>query len=67
MKVLVLVVDWCILFMLAWPLALLVLFLAPLISLLALPFRLVGVCIAATSRSLRLCFSCRLAYWGIAG
>jgi len=47
MKVLIVVVGWCILLVLAWPLALLVLLLAPLIWLLSLPFRLVGLCVAA--------------------
>jgi len=47
MNPLIFVVGWCILFVLSWPLALLVLLLAPLIWLLALPFRLLGVCIAA--------------------
>jgi len=47
MNLLIFVVGWCILFVLAWPLAVLVLLLAPLIWLLSLPFRLVGMCIAA--------------------
>ena len=47
MKPLIFVVGWCILFVLSWPLALLILVLAPLIWLLALPFRLVGLCVAA--------------------
>ncbi len=47
MKTLIFVVGWCILFVLSSPLALLVLVLAPLIWLLSLPFRLVGVCVAA--------------------
>ncbi|MDA8020981.1 MAG: hypothetical protein MPN21_26385 [Thermoanaerobaculia bacterium] len=34
---------WCLLFVLCWPLALLALVLYPLIWLLTLPFRLVGV------------------------
>jgi hypothetical protein len=34
---------WLILFVLSWPLALLVLILYPLIWLLALPFRLIGI------------------------
>jgi hypothetical protein len=34
---------WLILFVLSWPLALLVLVLYPLIWLLALPFRLIGI------------------------
>jgi hypothetical protein len=39
---------WCLLVALCWPLALLVLVLAPLVWLIALPFRLLGVCVAAT-------------------
>jgi hypothetical protein len=38
---------WCLLVALCWPLALLVLVLAPLVWLIALPFRLLGVCVAA--------------------
>lgn len=40
-------VAWCILFVLCWPLALLVLVLWPLVWLLALPFRLVGITFTA--------------------
>ena len=47
MKLLILFVAWCILLVLAWPLALLVLVLAPLVWLLSLPFRLVGLCVGA--------------------
>lgn len=47
MKVLVLFIVWCILLVLCWPLALLALVLAPLVWLVALPFRLVGICFAA--------------------
>jgi hypothetical protein len=43
MKVLLLFVGWCLLFVLSWPIALLALVLAPLIWLLALPFRLLGI------------------------
>jgi len=46
-KLLILLVAWCILLVLAWPVALLVLVLAPLVWLLSLPFRLVGLCISA--------------------
>ena len=41
-------VCWCILLVLCWPLAILVLILFPLVWLLALPFRLAGVVITAT-------------------
>jgi hypothetical protein len=46
-KVLLLFVGWCILLVLSWPLALLVLVLAPLVWLVSLPFRLVGICLGA--------------------
>jgi len=39
---------WCLLLALCWPLALLALLLAPLVWIIALPFRLLGVCISAT-------------------
>lgn len=47
MKVLALFIAWCILLALCWPLALLAVVLAPLVWLVALPFRLVGICFAA--------------------
>ncbi len=47
MRVLLLFVAWCILFAISWPLALLVLVLTPFLWLLALPFRLLGVCVSA--------------------
>lgn len=47
MKVLILFVGWCILFVLCWPVALLALILFPLVWLLALPLRLVGITVAA--------------------
>ena len=43
MKALILFVGWCILFVLCWPLALLVLVLFPVVWLLRLPFRLIGI------------------------
>jgi hypothetical protein len=45
MKVLILFVGWCILLVLCWPVALLALVLFPLVWLIALPFRLVGILI----------------------
>jgi hypothetical protein len=51
-NVLMLAVAWCILLVIAWPLALLVL-LAPVIWLLALPFRIVGVFVRAVLALLR--------------
>ena len=47
MKVLALFIGWCVLLVLCWPLALIALVLAPLVWLVALPFRLVGICFAA--------------------
>jgi len=46
-RFLALFLIWCILFVLSWPIALAVLILAPLVWLLALPFRLAGVCVGA--------------------
>lgn len=43
MKTLILLVGWCILFVLCWPLALLALVLFPVVWLLLLPLRLVGI------------------------
>ena len=43
MKALILFVAWCILFVLAWPVALLALILMPLVWLITLPLRLVGI------------------------
>lgn len=47
MKILIATVAWCILLVLCWPLALLVLVLWPIVWLLALPFRLLGITFAA--------------------
>jgi len=46
-KVLSFFIVWCLLFVLSWPIALAVLVVAPFVWLLSLPFRLVGLCIAA--------------------
>lgn len=43
MKTLILFVGWCILLVLAWPLALLALVLFPFVWLVTLPFRLLGM------------------------
>jgi uncharacterized membrane protein YgaE (UPF0421/DUF939 family) len=47
MTALILFVGWCILFVLAWPLALLALVLFPLVWLLSLPLRLIGITVGA--------------------
>lgn len=47
MQTLLLIVGWCLLFLLCWPLAILALVLFPIIWLLSLPFRLVGIAVGA--------------------
>lgn len=47
MNALLLAVGWCLLFVLAWPLALLVLVLWPIVWLLSLPFRALGIAVDA--------------------
>jgi hypothetical protein len=53
MKVLIFFVLWCILFVLAWPVALLALVLAPFVWLFALPFRVLGIVVGAMLAFLR--------------
>ena len=53
MKALILFVGWCILFVLSWPLAILVLVLLPIVWLISLPLRLVGICLGAVFAFLR--------------
>jgi hypothetical protein len=53
MKLLILLVAWCILLVLYWPLALLLLVLAPVLWLLALPFRFALLCVEAVFALLR--------------
>jgi hypothetical protein len=47
MKTLIFFAGWCVLFVLSWPLAILVLLLAPVVWLLSLLFRLVGLAVEA--------------------
>ena len=47
MKSLILFVGWCILFVLCWPLAILALILFPIVWLLSLPLRLIGITVSA--------------------
>jgi len=47
MKALILFVGWCILFVLCWPVALLALVLFPVVWLLSLPLRLIGITLEA--------------------
>jgi hypothetical protein len=53
MKALILFVGWCILFVLCWPVALLALVLMPLVCLLSLPLRLIGLSVEAVFALLR--------------
>jgi hypothetical protein len=53
MKALILFVGWCILFVLCWPLALLALILFPVVWLLSLPLRLIGISVGALFALLR--------------
>ncbi|HEX7114814.1 MAG TPA: hypothetical protein VF193_06755 [Steroidobacter sp.] len=47
MRFLLVVAVWCLLFVIAWPVAIVALLLLPILWLLSLPFRLVGVCVCA--------------------
>lgn len=47
MKLLIVIISWCILFLLCWPLAILALVLFPLIWLICLPLRLIGITVGA--------------------
>lgn len=47
MSSLLTLVGWCILFILCWPLAILVLLLAPIIWLVSLPLKLIGISLDA--------------------
>ena len=53
MSALALFVGWCLLFVLCWPLALLALVLMPLVWLLSLPLRLLGITVTALFALLR--------------
>jgi hypothetical protein len=47
MSALILFIGWCILFVLCWPLALLALILLPLVWIISLPLRLIGITLGA--------------------
>lgn len=53
MKTFIGVIGWCILFVLCWPVALLALVLWPVVWILSLPLRLVGVTVEALFAFLR--------------
>jgi hypothetical protein len=52
-KALLVIVGWCLLLVLCWPLAILAIVLWPLLWLLSLPFRLVGITFDALFALLR--------------
>lgn len=47
MKAMILFIGWCLLFALCWPLALVALVLLPVVWLLSLPLRLLGITVGA--------------------
>jgi hypothetical protein len=53
MMVLLVLIGWCLLFVLCWPLALLALVLFPLVWLLSLPLRLIGITLGAVFALIR--------------
>lgn len=53
MKALLVIVGWCLLLVLCWPLAILAIVLWPLLWILSLPFRLVGITFDALFALLR--------------
>ena len=53
MKALLVIVGWCLLLLLCWPLAVLAIVLWPFVWLLSLPFRLVGITVDAAFALLR--------------
>jgi hypothetical protein len=53
MKALILFIGWCILFVLCWPIALLAAILLPVVWLLSLPFRLIGMTLGAAFALIR--------------
>lgn len=47
MQFFLIVLLWCLLFVIAWPLAILLVFLLPLLWLLSIPFRIFGIMLGA--------------------
>jgi len=56
MKALILFVGWCILFVLCWPIALLALILFPIVWLISLPLRLIGISVEAIFKLIKSLF-----------
>jgi len=53
MKVLIFFIGWCILFVLCWPLAILAAVLLPIVWLISLPLRLIGITVNAVFALIR--------------
>ena len=53
MSILICLIAWCILFLLCWPLAVLALVLFPLLWLVSLPLRLIGITVEAAFAFIR--------------
>ena len=53
MKTLLVIICWCLLFVLAWPVAILALALWPVVWLVSLPFRALGIAVGAMFALLR--------------
>jgi hypothetical protein len=53
MKLLLLLIGWCLLFVLCWPLAFLALVLWPLVWLISIPLRLIGITLEAVFALIR--------------
>ncbi len=47
MQFVLVVVVWCLLFVIAWPLAIMIVFLLPILWLLSIPFRIFGIILGA--------------------
>lgn len=65
MKALIALLGWCLLFVLCWPVALLALILFPLVWLISLPLRLLGITLEAVFSFIRalLFLPARLLAW----
>ena len=53
MQFLLIVLVWCLLFAIAWPLAILLVFVLPLLWLLSIPFRIFGIALSAVCAFLK--------------
>jgi hypothetical protein len=56
MQFLLIVLVWCLLFAIAWPLAILLVFVLPLLWLLSIPFRIFGALVEAMLAFIRAIF-----------